>query len=54
MVDGVKSSFIQDNEKQIRFLQNTVKDSIGKIQSSSNERAKQELAKQLIKLKNVK
>ena len=54
MVDGVASSFIQDNAKQIRFLQDQVKDTINKIQGSSNERAKQELEKQLIKLKDVK
>jgi len=54
MVDGVASSFIQDNAKQIRFLQDQVKDTINNIQDSSNERAKQELEKQLIKLKDVK
>ncbi len=53
MVDGVESSFIQDNQKQISFLQSQVKDTIDKIENSSNEAAKEELKKQIIKLKSV-
>lgn len=54
MVDGVESSFIQDNARQIKFLQDEVADTIKRIKGSSNERAKEELEKQLIKLKDVR
>lgn len=54
ILDGVESSFIQDNKRQIKFLQDEVADTIARIQGSSNERAKEELEKQLIKLKDVK
>ena len=54
MVDGVESSFIQDNARQIKFLQDEVADTIKRIKGSSNDRAKEELEKQLIKLKDVR
>ena len=53
-VDGLESAFISDNKKQISFLQAQVQDSINKIQNSSNERAKEELIKQMEKLKSAK
>ena len=49
-IDGLESSFISNNEKQIKFLQDQLKDSISKISKSSNERAKQELERQMSKL----
>jgi len=54
MVDGIESSFIQDNPRQTKFLQDEVAATIIRIQNSSNERAKEELKKQLIKLKDVR
>lgn len=50
-VDGLQSAFIADNEKQIKFLQAELQTSITKIQNSSNERAKEELTRQMEKLK---
>ena len=50
-VDGLESAFIADNEKQIKFLQAELQSSITKIQNSSNERAKEELTRQMEKLK---
>jgi cytidyltransferase-like protein len=50
-VDGLQSAFIADNEKQIKFLQAELQSSITKIQNSSNERAKEELTRQMEKLK---
>ena len=47
------SAFISDNEGIIRKLQNDISTSIKKIQNSSNEAAKEDLKKQLAKLKNV-
>ena len=47
------SSFIADNEKAIRDLQDEIKRSIEKIKTSSNEAAKQDLLKQMKKLQNV-
>tara|TARA_B100000989_G_C19526918_1_gene467411 strand:- start:532 stop:3672 length:3141 start_codon:yes stop_codon:yes gene_type:complete len=52
-IDGLESSFISDNNKQIKFLQNELKNSIDKIKNSSNERAKEELVKQMEKLKSA-
>ena len=52
-IDGLESAFISDNEKQIKFLQAELQKSITKIQNSSNERAKEELFRQLIKLKSA-
>ena len=52
-VDGLQSAFIADNEKQIKFLQAELQSSITKIQNSSNERAKEELTRQMEKLKAV-
>ncbi len=52
-VDGLQSAFISDNEKQVKFLQSQVQTSINKIQNSSNERAKEELIKQMEKLKSA-
>ena len=51
-VDGLQSAFISDNEKQIKFLQAELQSSITKIQNSSNERAKEELTRQMEKLKS--
>jgi len=53
MVGTIDSSFINDNEKQIRFLQDEVDQTIERIRSGDNERAQTELEKQMIKLKNV-
>lgn len=52
-VDGLQSAFISDNEKQIKFLQAELQSSITKIQNSSNERAKEELTRQMEKLKDA-
>ena len=54
MVGGIQSSFIQNNEKQIRFLQDEVEKTINKIKSGNNERAQIELERQLKKLKSIK
>tara|TARA_Y100000592_G_scaffold50021_1_gene79205 strand:- start:11089 stop:14289 length:3201 start_codon:yes stop_codon:yes gene_type:complete len=51
-VDGLESAFISDNKKQIKFLQDELSDTIKKINNSSNEAAKQELVKQMEKLKS--
>ena len=53
MVGGIESSFIQNNEKQIKFLQDEVERTINKIKTGNNERAKKELERQLKKLKSV-
>ena len=53
-IDGLESAFIADNQKQISFLQKELSDSIKKIQNSSNERAKEELSKQMKKLQTPK
>jgi len=47
------SAFISDNESIIKKLQNDISDSVKKIQNSSNEAAKEDLKKQLGKLKDV-
>jgi len=47
------SAFISDNEAIIKKLQNDISDSVKKIQSSSNEAAKEDLKKQFAKLKDV-
>ena len=52
-IDGLESAFISDNEKQIKFLQSELQKSITKIQNSSNERAKEELTRQMVKLKSA-
>ena len=52
-IDGLESAFISDNEKQIKFLQSELQKSITKIQNSSNERAKEELFRQMVKLKSA-
>lgn len=52
-IDGLESAFISDNERQIKFLQSELQKSITKIQNSSNERAKEELFRQLVKLKSA-
>ena len=52
-IDGLESAFISDNEKQIKFLQSELQRSITKIQNSSNERAKEELFRQMVKLKSA-
>ena len=48
------SSFIEDNQKAIKELQDELKQSIKKIQNSSNEAAQEDLKKQLEKLQDVK
>ena len=53
MVGTVDSSFINDNEKQIEFLQDEVENTISRIRNGDNERAQAELEKQMIKLKDV-
>jgi len=53
-VDGLESVFISDNKKQIEFLQDEIDSTIKKINGSSNEAAKEELAKQMEKLKSPK
>lgn len=50
-VNGLESSYISDNSKQIKLLQDELQASITKIQNSSNERAKEELSRQMEKLK---
>ena len=52
-VNGLESSFISDNQKQIKFLQGEISDTIKRIQNSSNERAKEELIRQMEKLKTA-
>ena len=53
MVGTIESSFINDNEKQIKFLQDEVESTISRIRNGDNERAQAELEKQMIKLKDV-
>ena len=53
MVGTIDSSFINDNEKQIKFLQDEVESTISRIKNGNNERAQAELEKQMIKLKDV-
>ena len=53
ILQDFQSSFIADNQKAIKDLQDEISQSIKKIQSSSNEAAKQDLEKQLKKLQNV-
>ena len=53
-LEGFESAFIGDNQKQIKFLQDKIKTEIDAISNSSNERAKAELKKQMIKLKSIK
>tara|TARA_R100001510_G_C7653086_1_gene211118 strand:- start:955 stop:3459 length:2505 start_codon:yes stop_codon:yes gene_type:complete len=48
------SSFIGDNQKAIKDLQDELRQSIKKIQNSANEAAKEDLKKQLEKLQDVK
>ena len=53
-LEGFESAFIEDNERQIKFLQDKIKTEIDAVRGSSNERAKAELEKQMIKLKSIK
>ena len=53
-LEGFESAFIGDNQKQIKYLQDKIKTEIDIIGNSSNERARAELEKQMIKLKSVK
>ncbi len=53
ILQDFKSSFIEDNEKAIKDLQDEIKTSIEKIQNSANEAAKEDLEKQLKKLQDV-
>jgi hypothetical protein len=53
MVGTIDSSFINDNDKQIQFLQDEVESTISRIKNGDNERAQAELEKQMIKLKDV-
>ena len=50
-VNGLESAFISDNQKQIKFLQDEIRGTVKRIEGSSNERAKEELARQMKKLK---
>ena len=52
-VNGLESAFISDNKKQIKFLQDEIRDTVKRIEGSSNERAKEELARQMEKLKSA-
>jgi cytidyltransferase-like protein len=52
-VNGLESAFISDNQKQIKFLQDEIRDTVKRIEGSSNERAKEELARQMKKLKSA-
>ncbi len=52
-VNGLESAFISDNQKQIKFLQDEIRDTVKRIESSSNDRAKEELARQMEKLKSA-
>lgn len=52
-VNGLESAFISDNQKQIKFLQDEIRDTIKRIEGSSNERAKEELTRQMEKLKSA-
>ena len=54
ILQDFNSSFISDNEKAIKDLQNELKQSIKKIQNSSNEAAKEDLKKQMKKLQDIK
>ena len=54
ILQGFNSSFISDNEKAIKDLQDELRASIEKIQKSSNEAAKLDLEKQMSKLNDVK
>lgn len=54
ILQDFNSSFIADNQKAIKDLQDELKQSIRKIQNSANEAAKKDLEKQLAKLQNVK
>ena len=53
MVGSIDSSFIGNNDKQIKFLQDEVENTISRIRNGDNERAQAELEKQMIKLKDV-
>ncbi len=53
MVGSIDSSFIGNNDKQIKFLQDEVESTISRIRNGDNERAQAELEKQMIKLKDV-
>ena len=52
-VNGLESAFISDNQKQIKFLQDEIRDTVKRIEGSSNDRAKEELARQMKKLKSA-
>ncbi len=53
VLNGFESRFISDNEKQIRFLQNEIQQSIEKIKNSSNEEAQRVLELELERLKGI-
>ena len=52
-VNGLESAFISDNQKQIKFLQDEIRDTVKRIEGSSNDRAKEELVRQMEKLKSA-
>jgi len=54
ILQGFQSSFIEDNKRAIKDLQDEIKNSIKKIQISANEAAKEDLEKQLKKLQDVR
>jgi hypothetical protein len=54
ILQDFQSSFIEDNEKAIKDLQDEINSSIEKIRASANEAAKEDLEKQLKKLQDVR
>ena len=54
ILQDFESSFIANNQEAIKELQDEIKNSIKKIQDSSNEAAREDLKKQLKKLQDVK
>lgn len=52
-VNGLESAFISDNQKQIKFLQDEIRGTVKRIEGSSNDRAKEELVRQMEKLKSA-
>lgn len=54
ILEDFHSSFISDNQKAIKDLQDELRQSIKKIQNSANEAAKADLEKQMSKLQDVK
>ena len=53
MVDGLESSFINDNKKEIENLRRQLTDTLSKVKSSNNVAAIDEIERQMAKLKNA-